>query len=124
MRRQVVSGTGRFCPFAAKETKGIGRHRRYAVIRCAHDELGVRTDRAELADDELVAEFRTVVENVFAVKLRGILVVFVIGVFAHFNVGRCNNILDKTDGRIVNWKNIKGIRQIRIVRPHDAEGAH
>ena len=32
MRRQVVGGPGRFCPFAAKETKGIGRHRRYAVI--------------------------------------------------------------------------------------------
>src|SRR5690606_40404622 len=68
------------------------------MVRAVHDEPDAAGDRAELADDQLVADEREVVENV-ALEILRIVRIIIVGVIANDDVRVVDGVLDETDLR-------------------------
>ena len=88
-------GDGGF-PALAEDAEGIGGKAGQLVVGAVHDELDPAGQRAELADDEFVADERIMVEHV-ALEVLRVFRIVVVGVVADDDMGILHRVPDEAD---------------------------
>ena len=83
-------------PCLAHYVERVGGRAAKPVVRRAHNELRSARDLAEFSDDEFVAEYGVVEQNVVLFEARRVFIVVVIGIVADADVGRFDDVFDET----------------------------
>lgn len=93
-------------PSSAENVERICRNARKPVVRASHDELRAARNLAELADDEPVAELGIVEEDVALLEQLGRVRIVVVGVVAHKNVRRGDDVFKEHRCLVLVRKNL------------------
>src|SRR5699024_10600079 len=97
-------------PGSAEDGEGIGGHAAGPVVGRTHQEPGAAGDGTELADHQMVAEFRVVEQNVVLLKAGGVpLRAVVVGVISDGDIGGLHHVFQKTGGAVLVGKNDAGV---------------
>ena len=101
---------GMFRPSPAKHVEGIGRDAADAMVGCVHNELHTACNRAKFSNQQSVAEFRPIEQDIVLFKTGWVHRVVVICVVPHQNVRRLDDIFEETGGPICVRKDRIGVR--------------